>query len=368
MEIRFDRGPLQRPTRKGRTFVVEGHAARTHRPGDGLRYAHGDEYRDAAELRAIVDQLPGIPVTLPHPPGLLKSGAQGRIVGRIDAAWVDGDRAAVRLSITDAQAASEVEAGTKELSLGYETSIDSAGYQRDSVADHLAIVTAARCGQACSLRTDERLDCAAECSCQIDRLGGSSELEASKESHMPNPAEKTDKARVDELEAAKATLDAEVARLTALVTSQATAGETEAVKAVQVKLDASEAKVARFDETFRAAVIARVKLEREAVAVMGPAFRMDDLTDRQVQDLVVKRLDASVDVASQNADQIRGRYDTLIGLASKNAESQARVAEILGSSREAARADESESHDDIEKNRWKKTLKNGRANATKEGR
>jgi hypothetical protein len=178
---------------------------------------------------------------------------------------------------------------------------------------------------------------------------------------MSDPAQKTEKQRIDELEAAKSTLEGEVARLKALVTANATAGETEAIRAEKVRADAAEAKVARFDETFRTAVLARVKLEREAGSVMGAAFRMDDMTDRQVQDLVVKRLDASVNTQTENDDQIRGRYNTLIALAAKNADSQARVAEILGKTAEADRKDSAPSYEDIENNRWKTTLKNGRS-------
>jgi hypothetical protein len=165
VEIRFDRGTLQRPQRRGDAFVVEGYAARVHKPGDPLRYSWGDEYRDDAELKRIVDQLVGLPVTLPHPPGLLKTGAKGRIIGRVDSAWLDGELAGVRLTITDRTAARAIEAGTKELSLGYETQVREDGYQHGSEADHLAVVSAARCGDACSLRTDARMDCSETCAC-----------------------------------------------------------------------------------------------------------------------------------------------------------------------------------------------------------
>lgn len=168
MEVRFDRGQLQRPWRKGSALVIEGIAARVHKPGDPLRYAHGDEYRDLAELERIVSQLPGKPVVLPHPPKLIKRGAKPRVVGRVDAAWLDGELAAVRLTIMDGDAIAAVESGTKQLSLGYEVSLDAAGYQRDTDVDHTAIIPAARCGDACSLRTDERMDCSATCGCSAN--------------------------------------------------------------------------------------------------------------------------------------------------------------------------------------------------------
>ena len=166
---RFDRGSLQRPLRRSGSLVVEGYAARVHLPGDPLRYDHGNEYRDLPELKRIIGQLAGKPVVLPHPIKLIKRGATPRIIGRVDAAWLDGELAAVRAALTDRDAAAAVEAGTKQLSLGYELDhVDAAGFQRDSEVDHLAIVSMARCGDTCSLRTDARMDCAATCGCNAD--------------------------------------------------------------------------------------------------------------------------------------------------------------------------------------------------------
>lgn len=355
MLIRFDRGPLQRPQRRGDAFVVEGYAARTHKPGDPLRYAHGDEYRDAGELARIASQMKGLPVTLPHPPGLLRNGVKGRIVGRVDDAWVDGDKLGVRLTVTDRNAASEVEAGTKELSLGYATRVDEAGYQRDSEADHLAIVQAARCGSTCSLRTDEAdvielPACCDACAAhaQIDRNNKSGEL-----GDTMKTLEEA-KARIDELGGENTTLKTRITELEALVASGAQAAESEAVKKATERADAAEQKVARFDETFTTAVQARAKLEREAAAVLGAQVRLDGLTDRQIHELAVKRLDASADVAAANDAELRGRYNTLIGLSARNAESQARIAEILGGQKPtpAPRADE-ESYESLMRNSWK---------------
>lgn len=358
MEIRFDRGPLKRPTRSGKTFVVEGHAARVHKPGDPLRYAHGDEYRDAAELQRLVDQLPGTPVTLGHPNGLIGSGAKARIVGRIDAAWVDGEHAAVRMSITDASAADAVERGTKELSLGYACGLRADGFQTDTEVDHTAIVDKARCGATCSLRTDERMDCARECACQIDRSSAGNESG----SKMKTLEEAT--ARIDELNGEVKVLKTQIAERDALIASGATAAESEAVKTVTARADAAEAKVARFDETMQAAVRARTKLEREAGAVMGAEFRLDDMTERQIHEVVVKRLDGSADVKTPSDAELRGQYGALVSLSAKNIESQARVGEILSRTSTPVREDKDEVPH--EKDAWKQTLRNGQS--TKEGR
>lgn len=364
MEVRFDRGSLKRPERKGGALVVEGYTARTHKPGDPLRYAHGDEYRDLAELKRIVEQLPGKPVVLPHPPKLIKRGAKPRIVGRVDAAWIDGESAAVRLHITDAAAARDLEAARDradesakpQLSLGYEVDVDARSYQRDTDVDHVAIVGSARCGDKCSLRTDERMDCSATCACQLVPSQGEEGIMAD---------QKTDKQRADELETTVETLNQRIKTLEADIAAGAQAAETEALRKEKERADAADDKLRKVEQRYQADVRARVTLVAQASAVLGREVRLDDMTDRQIHETVIKRLDASVNVSSENDDQVRGRYNTLLALASRNAESQARVAEILGrGNEEQQRKDHAaESFEDHEKNRWKNTLKNGRTAA-----
>jgi hypothetical protein len=359
MELRFDRGVLQRPVRKDGTLVLEGHAARVHRPGDPLRYPHGNEYRDDGELRALVGQLKGIPVTLGHPRGLISEGAPARVVGRVDAAWLDGEHAAVTATITDRNAIDEIMAGTKELSLGYSTDVDGAGYQRGSRADHLAVVSSARCGASCSLRTDENTACACGCSGEIDRAGSRGE--------SVRMAEKTDKQRADELETTVATLNAEVKRLEALIASGAHAAESEALRAAVARADAAEAKVAQLDEVLEKRADERAKLRTEAAAFVGAAVRLDGMTERQIHEVVIKRLDASLNIASENDDQVRGRYNTLTALATRNAESQRHISQVLSRTAATERKDDAPSHEDVENSRWKKTLSKGR-DAAAEGR
>lgn len=129
----------------GGSLVVDGVVGRAHAPGDPLVYASGPEYRDLSEVRSIVAQLVGKPVRLGH---------DGAVVGRIDKAWLDGDRAVARMTITDASAQDAIAAGTKELSLGYACDVDARGYQHNIKIDHLAVVDTARCGAVCSLRVD----------------------------------------------------------------------------------------------------------------------------------------------------------------------------------------------------------------------
>lgn len=182
---------------------------------------------------------------------------------------------------------------------------------------------------------------------------------------------KTDAQRADELETTVATLNARIATLEADILSGAQAAESDAVKTAVARADAADAQIAKFAETLQTEARARAKLERDAGKVMGPTFRMDDMTERQIQDSVVKRLEPSIDVSSENADQIRGRYNTLVAIASRsidsNAESKQRLSAIVASANDAPRKDTAATFEDLERNRWKQTLKNGRGNAV-EGR
>lgn len=156
LTLHHDRGPLARPMRVGDTLVVEGHVARVHAPGDGLDYGDHVEHRDISEVRRIVEQLVGVPVTLGHPGGLVKLGAPAHVVGHVERAWLDGEHAAARMVIHDRAAIAAIESGTRELSLGYGCDVDAAGYQTNITLDHLAIVERARCGETCALRADHQ--------------------------------------------------------------------------------------------------------------------------------------------------------------------------------------------------------------------
>lgn len=351
MEIRFDRGILQRPQRQGGVWILEGHAARVHRPGDALRYAHGDEYRDARELQKLTAQLTGLPVTLGHPPGLIKDGAKARVVGRIDSAWVDGEHAAVRATIVDETAIEEIESGTKELSLGYETSLDAGGYQRDTRADHLAIVSSARCGATCSLRTDGvRLDCSCA-RAEIDRP-----VTVTEASHMKDD-ERKDETRLDEIEvlrAQKEQLEKQLSEANALLKINLVTAENEAVKKERERADAAEAKIAKFGDTITERVRERSALLRIGSRRLGASARLDDVSDRHIKELVVKHLDASLDVKALTDSELHGHFLALTRLADRHDQSLQNAGDIMGRTQQpqAPRADE-ESYDSMMKNAWK---------------
>lgn len=158
---------LARP-RAGKIF--EGRAARVHRPGDGLKYKHGEEFRDEAELAAIQKLVVGKPMTLLHPDpspenkhGMVTLGAEGHIAGEVLSARVDGDWLVIKFLVDDAESIEAIEEnGWEQLSLQYACRSDARGYQRNTRVDSVAIVPRGRCGGSCALRADQeevRQDC-----------------------------------------------------------------------------------------------------------------------------------------------------------------------------------------------------------------
>jgi hypothetical protein len=143
----YDRSTLMldRPVVVDGGLMVEGVAARVHTPLDPLPYPTGPEMRRADEVKRVIDQLPSVPVTMPH---------GGKVVGKVTRAWMDDGRAAVRMYITDAAAIAAIKSRTsKELSIGYSTDVVD-GYQTNITLTELSIVTDARCGSTCSIKTD----------------------------------------------------------------------------------------------------------------------------------------------------------------------------------------------------------------------
>lgn len=206
--------------------VYQGRAARVHPVGDGLAYSWGTEYRDASELQRIVDQLPGKPLTLLHPDGLISGGAAAQIVGKVRATRLVDDCALVEFEVSDPAGRTAIDDGIHELSLGYQCHTDENGFQRGTVVDHLALVPAARCGPLCELRPDSatagyRADCASAqdaampCSCnaQFERYFAVDRDSAPREAKMDiqellkqleavNKSLASEKARADEAQRA----------------------------------------------------------------------------------------------------------------------------------------------------------------------
>jgi hypothetical protein len=149
--IKTDRGQLSPPIA---ATIYEGRVARTHAPGDALIYGTGPEHRDTDELGNVVNQLPGLKIYIGHPAKYPAAKSGAKVVGTVESGRLDDDTAVARVIITDSEALALIQAGTHELSLGYQCTLDGDRYQRGIKLDHLAIVERARCGPTCALRTD----------------------------------------------------------------------------------------------------------------------------------------------------------------------------------------------------------------------
>lgn len=370
-DLHTDRAGLAAPVSG---TLYEGRAARTHGVDDPLQYASGPEHRDMDELRAIAAQLPGKLLTLDHPDGLLRDGAQGVVIGQVVAARVDVDHVVASFMVYDQRGLDAIAAGTHELSLGYGCTLDAERYQRGISIDHLAVVPRARCGPTCALRADGE---GATCPCQSAMSSGEPEVI---ESEKPDIRHETcackndavfsldmsdaDKTKLDEANAAldaarndltvvKTQLDTANAALEAAKTEIATlksqpdvtaalanldaaktkaeidaANATAALAAAVARADAAEAALAAAqesarkdaDDAFNARVDARVELLAAATSV--GVENAKTMSDRDIKVAVIKHVDGTDVAAEKSMDFVDGVYSGALDRHAKSAGSR----------------------------------------------
>ncbi len=135
--------------------------------------------------------------------------------------------------------------------------------------------------------------------------------------------------RADSAEATIKTLRGEIGELRAQIDAAAQVVETAAIRREKTRADAAEAEVKRRDDAFKAALDARVGLERTAAIIM-PDLNMRGMTDRQIVTTIVKRLDANQACGPEVSDAyLRGRFDSLIDRHKENARSLQRVSDVV---------------------------------------
>ncbi len=366
--IRYDRGTLRRPSKTPQGFLrVDGLASRS-----GVFEYLNDDGSIRRELRLpedvfakqALDGFEGAPLTDGHPPvpvttANVKQYEVGTVTGP---ARRDGDYVAASIVVKDPKVIAKLERGDTGLSVGYAVELDETpgnhptygrydAIQRNIVINHLAVGVQPRAGNAARIRMDgvaHEIDpqhrATESVSMDLEEINRSLKLQLDEQTKLAVERKDAIDAAVTEAQTAKATvvtLTNDVSALRTQLAAGATALETEAIVREKTRADAADAKVARFGETFRAAVAARSKLERSAVAVLG-VVRMDDMTDREIQAAVIKRLDASADVSDAVHEAfMSGRFESLIDSHSRNARSQQHVAEVL-SAHTVKRADDLE--------------------------
>lgn len=182
-------------------------------------------------------------------------------------------------------------------------------------------------------------------------------------------------ARADRAEAAVKTHEDTINELSTKLEAGAEALETQAIREQAERADAAEAQIREFDQRFDRAVQERTAIIRRAMMVMGPDFNPDSMTNREIQAIVVKRLDSAADVSSKQTDAyLSGRFDSLVELHGKTARSLTRAgAAISGNtsartdSTTASRADAREERKNAWRNQWREPLPNSRDARDKKG-
>lgn len=124
-------------------------------------------------------------------------------------------------------------------------------------------------------------------------------------SDRADAAEGTAESLRQELTAIKTARTDEAGKVTALTSDvERLQGEVASLKA---RCDAAES-----PERFRAAVKDRVRDEVAAAAVLGEDTRLDEMTDRQLMEAVIKHLQGAEIPADKPDAYVRGRFDTAI--------------------------------------------------------
>ncbi len=356
--LRFDRGSLRKPEKTPQGFLrVDGIASRT-----GVFEYRNDNGSIRRELRLPEDVFAqqalngfeGAPLTDGHPDeAVTMSNVKRYEVGTVTGpARRDGDFVAATIMVKDPKVIAKLERGDTGLSVGYAVDLDETpgnhpvfgrydAIQRNIVINHLAVGVQPRAGE----RARVRMDSAHEIDPQHMRT----------EANVM--ADQTDKQRADELEGLNTQHVKRIAELEALVAANATAADSDALKAEKTRNDEQAATIANFKSTFDDAVRERAALVAKAAAVMGPTYRMDDMSDHLIHVAVVNRLDSTANAAAgTNPDVLRGQFLALVGKDAVNVAAKARVSELMSRNQTESRNDEATERAarlDAYRNQWR---------------
>jgi uncharacterized protein len=327
--LRYDRGEVQgrRTTPQG-YLRVDGVATKsgvfTYLLPDGTTRR---EYRPPAEVKAdrCLRTLEGCPLTLEHPTELLNPENTKALAVGFTGYGVRYDEATglvyvPDITITDRAAIGSVERGeTPELSCGYlVTIVPTPGtspegepfdvVQTDIEHNHLALTASARAGREACLHLDaaEQVEeppaprSPQENRTMLITLNGA-------QIEVPDAAGAVIQAKLREDATAIQTLTGERDAARSTATTEQTRAD-----GLQGQLDQAKVDLKSRTDTagqLPALVQARLKLEREASAVLPAETKLDSLTDRQVQEAVIKVADPEAKLDGQADAYVIGRYE-----------------------------------------------------------
>lgn len=194
------------------------------------------------------------------------------------------------------------------------------------------------------------------------QLAESEKLAAQRTQELTTAVERGDRA-----EATIKTLEEAGRELEAKLAAGAHAMETQAIREQAERADRAEETVRNNAERFDSAVRERTGVIRRAMVIMGDEFNPDRMTNREIQSIVVKRLDAAADISAKVTDAyIAGRFDSLVELHQKTARSLTRASSVLTTTASRAdRADANGQDDRVKRadnwrNQWKQPLPSSR--------
>jgi len=276
---------------------------------------HPDDVFEPGSLQSLM----GIPLTNEHPHEFLEpENSANKVVGmasdkpkEIYLESEDERYVQQQVTIFDPDTIEDVVSGNKrELSLGYTLDHDETPGEWNGQAydirqkniryNHLSVVKKARGGPLCKFNLDaEGIQVDGVCSDKVLNFNtieredmifnkDGKEFDVKDDIHaLLTTLETERKEAVDSLETTKAKLD--------LVTEELSKFK---------KADATDAA----DAEFRKAVTARVKLEKEAGAVLGDKVSLDGLTDRQIMEKVISST-SKVSLDDKSDAYVTARYD-----------------------------------------------------------
>lgn len=394
LAYRFDRDSgltLRSPRETDQGFLVaDGFVSR---PGI-YEYANpdGSTRRELRPDEEVFDpeslgSFEGASVTNGHPPAdrpVTADNVRGLEVGtvmgpghRLD------DMVAAPFVVKTRDAVRSVRGGKRQLSPGYRIDLDETpgihpkygpyhAVQRKIRVNHVAIVDRARGGSRLQLRMDgadvrEQIDDPRPRGETMDKDEQIRTLQATvtgleRDLKQRNDSATEATARAEKAEAAVGPLNDRITQLETHIASGATVQETEAIAQQKVRADEAEAALRELDDRIPKMVRDRATLLHRAAAVMGPDFRMDDLTDRQIHASVVRRLDSGADVSDASDAFLQGQFETLIKLHQRTAKTLTRVSSYAAAERQdevatVQRDDRQKKLNDF-RNQWRKPLPN----------
>lgn len=304
------------------------------------------KYRDKKTGREIIEYRPedevfkarsmatleGAWLTNNHPPGLItaKTAKEYSVGAHMGVPRRDGKHLVGSMVVGDDTTSRDMEHGKIDLSCGYKARIDRTPgvtpdgerydhVQRDIIYNHVAIVYSGRAGDA-RARMDEAQVANKEKK-QMGKIDNKSDAAALRTAATRlAEAEKRADAAEGKLEAAEARADAAEGRADAaegrvrelsenrLDESEITKRDEE-IDALKVRCDEAENALIAVPAMIKAAVQSRVSIEKDATFVMGPEFRMDDVSDRDIMLQVIAKL-SGVDIEKERSDDyVRARFD-----------------------------------------------------------